>query len=265
MSDARVRDARALYAAGRYDGAFYIVGYAVEYRLKGRIATSLLRAGTFPRHAAEFDRLSKIKSHRLDELLRLSGRATKVDGPAVKDAWEYVQMNWTTETRYVPGRVGHGVRGYDPRGPIAFVGAVNDFQNHVRDLYEALRKRNGEFDFFALLEPEESLGKWDLMTSAPWLQNTLEGLAIISEGTRRHLTDWDYRSFGHPVIRPPDYDGNPALSATQPPGVTFPATVANVEIGGAPIRQAVIFKLPPAPAPRRRPTAAKRRPAAARR
>jgi hypothetical protein len=40
----------------------------------------------------------------------------------------------------------------------------------------------------------------------------------------------------------------------------FPATVANIEIGGAPIRQAVIFKLPPAPPPKRK-RAVKRRPA----
>ena len=77
MSDARGLDAKAVYNSGRYGGAFYIVGYAVEYRLKGRIATSLLRVGQFPRHEAEFDRLAKIKSHRLDELLKLSGRASR--------------------------------------------------------------------------------------------------------------------------------------------------------------------------------------------
>ena len=141
---------------------------------------------------------------------------------------------------------------------------MNDFQNHVEAMYEALRATHGEFDFFALLEPEEALGTWDLMASAPWLPNTLEGLGIISAATRKHLTQWDRRSFGHMVIRPPDYDGIPALAATQPPGVAFPATVANVEIGGAPIRQAVIFKLPPPPPPKRK-ASAKRRPAAARR
>ena len=103
MSDARVEDAKALWAAGRWDGAFYIVGYAIEYRLKGRIATSLLKVGMFPRHAAEFDRLAKIKSHRLDELLRLSGRGGKVvEGTPIGDAWEYLQMNWSTESRYAP-------------------------------------------------------------------------------------------------------------------------------------------------------------------
>jgi hypothetical protein len=103
MSDARVQDARALYSAGRYDGAAYIVGYAVEYRLKGRIATSLLSLGQFPRSAPEFDRLSRIKSHRLEELWKLAGRESKiVKGSVVEQAWDQVQSNWSPETRYSP-------------------------------------------------------------------------------------------------------------------------------------------------------------------
>jgi HEPN domain-containing protein len=103
MSEARVRDARVLYDAGRYDGAAYLVGYAVEYRLKGRIATSLLKAGTFPREPAEFERLNRIKTHRLDELLKLSGREPIILADlAVKRAWSQVNTNWSPETRYAP-------------------------------------------------------------------------------------------------------------------------------------------------------------------
>ncbi len=103
MSDARVRDARALYAAGRYDGAAYIVGYAVEYRLKGRIATSILRSGQFPRSTAEFDRLVRIKSHRMAELLKLAGRESKiVKGSSIEQAWDQFHSNWSPESRYAP-------------------------------------------------------------------------------------------------------------------------------------------------------------------
>jgi hypothetical protein len=141
---------------------------------------------------------------------------------------------------------------------------MTDFLSHVAAVYDMLRRAHGEFDFFALLEPEEALGKWDLMLSAPWLKDTMECRGLIGKATSKHLTRWDWNSIGMTVIRPADYDGIPALAATQPPGVAFPATVANVEIGGAPIRQAIIFKLPPAPPPPRK-RAAKRRPAAARR
>ncbi len=42
LARARVDDGRALLAAGRYDGAAYITGYAIEFALKSRIATGLL-------------------------------------------------------------------------------------------------------------------------------------------------------------------------------------------------------------------------------
>jgi len=48
MAKARIDDAKALRAAGRYDGAVYIAGYAVECQLKARIATSLLAQGAGP-------------------------------------------------------------------------------------------------------------------------------------------------------------------------------------------------------------------------
>ncbi len=136
---------------------------------------------------------------------------------------------------------------------------MKDLWDHIGAMYEALRREQGEFDFFALLEPEDALGHWDLMLSAPWLDDTLAGRAIIGKVASKHLTQWDRKSLGMTVIRPKDYDGIPALAADQPPGVQFPAMVANIEIGGAPIRQAVIFHLPPPPAKR----ATRRRPARA--
>jgi hypothetical protein len=41
IARARVRDAEVLLAAKRYDGAFYICGYAVELLLKARIYSDL--------------------------------------------------------------------------------------------------------------------------------------------------------------------------------------------------------------------------------
>jgi len=37
ISTARLLDARTLYAAARYDGAFYLAGYSLEFALKARI------------------------------------------------------------------------------------------------------------------------------------------------------------------------------------------------------------------------------------
>jgi HEPN domain-containing protein len=41
LSIDRLEDAKALYEAGRHDGAFYICGYAVEVGLKKKICETL--------------------------------------------------------------------------------------------------------------------------------------------------------------------------------------------------------------------------------
>lgn len=47
IANERFIDAKALLAAGRYNGAYYLAGYAVECALKARIA-KLTQAGDFP-------------------------------------------------------------------------------------------------------------------------------------------------------------------------------------------------------------------------
>jgi HEPN domain-containing protein len=49
IARARIEDAKALLAAGRFDGATYLCGYAVEVALKARICRALGWA-EFPRH-----------------------------------------------------------------------------------------------------------------------------------------------------------------------------------------------------------------------
>ena len=43
LSNARIREARILFAAGEYSGAYYLAGYAVECALKACIAKSVKR------------------------------------------------------------------------------------------------------------------------------------------------------------------------------------------------------------------------------
>jgi HEPN domain-containing protein len=101
MARSRVDDAKVLFAAGRYDGAAYIIGYAVEFKLKARIATGILAARSFPETPAEFDRLAKLKNHRLEELLELSGRKGKVTTSTMfKSKWSFLVSQWKPESRY---------------------------------------------------------------------------------------------------------------------------------------------------------------------
>jgi len=96
---ARLRDAQALLKAKRFDGACYICGYAVEMALKARICRTLKWSG-FPEQDHEFHGLSSFKIHKLQILLRLSGRDDFVKAKLLAD-WSNV-MKWVPESRYKP-------------------------------------------------------------------------------------------------------------------------------------------------------------------
>jgi HEPN domain-containing protein len=54
IAAARLEDARQLFVAGRFDGAAYLCGYAVELALKARICDTLAWS-EFPETAKEFE------------------------------------------------------------------------------------------------------------------------------------------------------------------------------------------------------------------
>lgn len=95
----RLADARALVAAGRYDGASYVAGYVVELALKARICRTLKWA-EFPVTRKEFEGLQSFKTHDLGVLLRLSGRRAHVKARLLAE-WSAVQ-HWDPEVRYTP-------------------------------------------------------------------------------------------------------------------------------------------------------------------
>jgi len=72
IARARLRDAQVLLAARRFDGAYYLGGYAVEVALKARMYRTLNWSG-FPDAGREFQGLQSLKTPDLEILLRLSG------------------------------------------------------------------------------------------------------------------------------------------------------------------------------------------------
>jgi HEPN domain len=62
IARARLRDAQALLRAKRFDGAFYLCGYAVELALKARICRTLKWAG-FPESGSEIKGMQSIRTH----------------------------------------------------------------------------------------------------------------------------------------------------------------------------------------------------------
>jgi HEPN domain-containing protein len=105
-AEERLKDAEALLAAGRYDGAIYLGGYVVELSLKSRICTVLNWKG-FPQTRSEFQNYQSFKTHNLDVLLALAGVEEKVKTAYLAE-WSAV-ATWDPEARYNPmGRANKG-------------------------------------------------------------------------------------------------------------------------------------------------------------
>jgi HEPN domain-containing protein len=97
IAQARLLDAEALIQAGRFDGATYICGYAIELSLKAKICKTLNWQG-FPSSANEFRDYQSFKVHNLDVLLHLSGIEEDVKESHMND-WSNVKT-WNPESRY---------------------------------------------------------------------------------------------------------------------------------------------------------------------
>ena len=97
ISQARLRDAKVLLEAARYEGAVYLCGYAVELALKARICQTLRWAG-FPETQAEFKGFGSIKTHDLEILLRFSGIEPRIKGKYLY-YWSKV-LDWNPDRRY---------------------------------------------------------------------------------------------------------------------------------------------------------------------
>jgi HEPN domain-containing protein len=99
IARARIKDAEALLAAGRYDGSVYLCGYSVELALKARVCRTLKWTG-FPSTNKEFEGYRSFKTHSLDVLLRLSGVEPKIRGRHLPE-WSEV-VTWEPDVRYRP-------------------------------------------------------------------------------------------------------------------------------------------------------------------
>jgi HEPN domain-containing protein len=97
IATARLGDAKALLAAGRFDGATYLCGYAVEVALKARICR-ILNWPEFPSTSGEFQAYRSFQTHELDVLLRLSGQEARIKQNHFAQ-WNTVAV-WKAESRY---------------------------------------------------------------------------------------------------------------------------------------------------------------------
>ena len=86
----RIRDAKALLAARRWSGAYYLAGYAVECALKACVIVHLMVSDRFPERRFS----EQCWTHNLDQLLGLAGLEIVFDGDAASDP--NLRTNWRT-------------------------------------------------------------------------------------------------------------------------------------------------------------------------
>jgi HEPN domain-containing protein len=97
IARARIEDAKALLMAGRFDGATYLCGYAIEIALKARICR-ILNWPDFPSTGGESRAYRSFQTHELDVLLRLSGQEARIKQDHF-ELWNEVAV-WKVESRY---------------------------------------------------------------------------------------------------------------------------------------------------------------------
>lgn len=97
LAQERLEDAEALLAAGRFAGAHYMCGYAMEMKIKSRICKVHGWTAYPPRAMERF--AQALKSHNLGELLLFTG----LEPTIVKHGEWSVVLVWDPEQRYRPG------------------------------------------------------------------------------------------------------------------------------------------------------------------
>lgn len=97
----RLRDAKNLLGGGRWSGAYYLAGYAVECGLKSAVLAHIERTGVIFEDKKYAERCW---THNLEDLMGLANFQTEFDLAAAADAdlrsnWEIVK-DWNELSRY---------------------------------------------------------------------------------------------------------------------------------------------------------------------
>jgi hypothetical protein len=99
LADVRIAEARQLFAAGMFDGAYYLAGYAVECGLKACIAR-LTNEHDFP----DKDFAQACYTHSIEKLVKAAGLTAQRDadapaGSTLAANWSIVK-DWSENSRY---------------------------------------------------------------------------------------------------------------------------------------------------------------------
>ena len=100
LMDLRLKEAKLLLDQKDWEGAYYLVGYAIEFALKIRIIAQLMKSDSFPdKKLAE-----NFYKHDLTVLRNLAGLNDEMENDAtVRPQWKIVK-DWSEQSRYQIGK-----------------------------------------------------------------------------------------------------------------------------------------------------------------
>lgn len=111
---------------------------------------------------------------------------------------------------------------------------MKEYVNKFIKLEKDLSREKGDFSLFALFLREESQNKWDLLVSAPWIeQNRKESLRYIAGQIQEKLPSEDLLQLSRIVVIDKE---NPALEAI--------TRAVNIQHASAEIKDSMFFGLP---------------------
>ncbi len=100
LAKSRFEEAKVLQQNGKFEGAIYLSGYAVELMLKRHI----IKISNWPKYPSPGDKdlnnYSSFKTHDLDVLLKLSGLGKEIRENSVLEAKWSIVKKWKTGWRY---------------------------------------------------------------------------------------------------------------------------------------------------------------------
>ena len=106
LAEIRIREAGVLFAAGEFDGAYYLAGYGIECALKACIITMLQRSDSWPEQ--NFSKNSW--THDLKMLAETAGLLDAINNAGQLTVKWLLVKDWTEQSRYKHGRPAPEVR-----------------------------------------------------------------------------------------------------------------------------------------------------------
>lgn len=79
---------------------------------------------------------------------------------------------------------------------------ISDVVEKIRKIEVDISAEKGDFTLFALIQREESFGKWDIVVSADWIKEK-EILNLIALKLRQNLTESEQLLFSRIVVLQP--------------------------------------------------------------